>query len=102
MRSSLRIGAGPKHITTIGILWCNTGKTKSWQELIGFGFLVTKRSKKMTEHIKNWAIIALCLHIIAAIWFAASPTRLGYWLATKDVAYDSIWIEYIGDCDCFE
>jgi cbb3-type cytochrome oxidase subunit 3 len=54
----------------------------------------------MSETIKNWTIIALCLHIIAAIWFASSPHRLGYWEAARDIAYDSVWIEYMGDCDC--
>jgi hypothetical protein len=56
----------------------------------------------MTHEIKNWTIIAVCLHIIAGMWYAASPTRAGYWLASMDIAYDSIWIEYIGDCDCTE
>jgi cbb3-type cytochrome oxidase subunit 3 len=54
----------------------------------------------MSGVIKNWSIIALCLHLIAAIWFAASPTRLGQWDAQRSIAYDSIWSEYIVDCDC--
>jgi len=56
----------------------------------------------MSNTLKNWAIVTLCLHCIAALWFAASPTRLGYWLAAMDIAYDSVWIEYVGDCDCAE
>ena len=56
----------------------------------------------MSVAIRNWAITALCLHLIAAIWLAASPTRYGYWRAAADIAYDSIWIEYVSDCDCTE
>lgn len=54
----------------------------------------------MAHTIKNWCIIALCLHTLAAIWFAASPTRLGMWEAQRDIAYESIWGEYVADCDC--
>lgn len=56
----------------------------------------------MSELFKQWAIIALCLHCIAVIWFISSPSRMGYWLAHLDIAYDSIWIEYVGDCNCLD
>lgn len=56
----------------------------------------------MSATIRNWTITALCLHLIAAMWFVASPNRYGHWLAAADIAYDSIWIEYVGDCDCTE
>jgi cbb3-type cytochrome oxidase subunit 3 len=56
----------------------------------------------MTQLIKQWVIIALCLHIIAGIWYAASPTRLGAWEAARDIAYDSIWLEYAEDTYCGE
>lgn len=54
----------------------------------------------MSQTLKNLSVMALCLHIIAAIWFMASPSRAGHWLAAHDVAYDSIWSEYVMDCDC--
>jgi hypothetical protein len=54
----------------------------------------------MSETLKNLAIMALCLHIIVVMQYAASPTRAGHWLAARDIAYDSIWSEYVFDCDC--
>ena len=56
----------------------------------------------MSAIIRNWSITALCLHFIAALWIISDPNTMGYWLAKRDIAYDSIWIEYIGDCDCTE
>jgi cbb3-type cytochrome oxidase subunit 3 len=54
----------------------------------------------MSETLKNLAVMALALHVIAVIWFAASPSRVGHWAAAMDIAYDSIWSEYVFDCDC--
>lgn len=54
----------------------------------------------MSNVIKDWSITTLCLSIVAIIWFASSPSRLGYWEAQRDVAYESIWSEHITDCDC--
>ncbi len=30
------------------------------------------------------------------------PTSLGEWKAKLDIGYDSIWSEYVYDCDCTE
>jgi hypothetical protein len=30
------------------------------------------------------------------------PTSLGEWKAKMDIGYDSIWSEYVYDCDCTE
>lgn len=54
----------------------------------------------MSNAIKNWSITVLCLSVTVLIWIAADPSRLGYWQAKKDIAYDSVWAEYIADCDC--
>jgi hypothetical protein len=56
----------------------------------------------MTQLIKQWAITALCLHLITVIWYAASPTRAGHWMAARDIAYDSVWLEYVEDTNCYE
>lgn len=56
----------------------------------------------MSARIRDWTIIAVCLHVIAGFWMAANPITLGQWQAMRDVAYDSIWSEYISDCDCTE
>ena len=54
----------------------------------------------MSEAIKNWSITALCLSLVTVLWLASSPTRLGYWEAQRDIAYDTVWGEYVADCDC--
>jgi hypothetical protein len=56
----------------------------------------------MSNAIKNWAITALCLSLLLVIWFVSDPTRLGHWEAQRDISYDSIWSEYLADCDCVE
>ena len=33
---------------------------------------------------------------------AADPKLVGRWLADVDIAYDAVWMDYIGDCDCTE
>lgn len=55
---------------------------------------------KMSNAIKNWSITVLCLSVTVMIWMASSPNRLGYWEAQRDIAYDSVWSEYVSDCDC--
>jgi hypothetical protein len=30
------------------------------------------------------------------------PELIGEWQAKRDIAYDSIWGEYVMDCDCTE
>lgn len=30
------------------------------------------------------------------------PAALGHWEVQRDVAYDSIWMEWGADCDCTE
>lgn len=56
----------------------------------------------MSEAIKNWSITALCLSLVVFLWIGSSPTRLGYWVAQRDIAYDSVWSEYVSDYDCAE
>lgn len=56
----------------------------------------------MSNSIKNWSITALCLTLVIMMWLASSPNRLGYWEAQRDIAYDSVWSEYVSDCDCAE
>lgn len=55
----------------------------------------------MTTVIKNWVIITVGLHIIAAVWLVAlNPESVGQWEAQRDIGYESIWSEYVSDCDC--
>lgn len=56
----------------------------------------------MSAMIKDWSITALCLSVTLMLWFAANPTTLGYWDAKRAIAYDSVWTEYVADCDCTE
>ena len=30
------------------------------------------------------------------------PKKIGQWKAEMDIGYDSIWSEYVSDCDCTE
>ena len=54
-------------------------------------------------NLKNAAIVLAAAHAIAALWLIAMfPTKIGYWEAQRDIAYDSIWAEYVSDCDCTE
>lgn len=46
----------------------------------------------------------VCLLLASLVAFIAlfSPETVGHWQAQRDIAYDSIWGEYIMDCDCTE
>lgn len=46
--------------------------------------------------------IMLTFAFFSGVAYAAlrNPELVGYWQAQRDIAYDSIWIEYISDCDC--
>lgn len=48
----------------------------------------------------NRMLITLLLAL--AVVCVAQPELLGHWQAQKDIAYDSIWAEWISDCDCTE
>jgi hypothetical protein len=54
----------------------------------------------MLQDIRDLAIIAT----IAGLWIVAgvmaNPETQGHWVAKRDIAYNSIWSEYIVDCDC--
>ena len=30
------------------------------------------------------------------------PEKIGQWKAQMDIGYDSVWSEYVSDCDCTE
>lgn len=32
----------------------------------------------------------------------SNPESIGQWKAQMDIGYDSIWAEYVYDCDCTE
>ncbi len=54
----------------------------------------------MTEAAKNVMIIALLAWMLFMAVVLSQPTQAGYWLAQRDIAYDSIMAEYMSDCDC--
>lgn len=57
----------------------------------------------MIRNIRDIAIINLVLYVFCvALWAQLNPEAVGHWEARKAVAYDSIWGEYIMDCDCTE
>lgn len=44
---------------------------------------------------KMWIVVLTALAL-------DNPDWIGHWMAQKDIAYDSIWSEYVADCDCTE
>lgn len=45
------------------------------------------------------------LKFIALVVIAISldhPEKIGQWKARMDIGYDSVWSEYMSDCDCTE
>jgi hypothetical protein len=46
----------------------------------------------------------VCLVIASLVAFVVimSPETVGEWQARKAIAYDQIWMEWVGDCDCTE
>ena len=51
------------------------------------------------HYLKTVLLLLASLVVFIAL---VSPETVGEWQARKDVAYDSIWIEWVGDCDCTE
>ena len=39
---------------------------------------------------------------IAFMIVITEPEAVGKWLAMVDIGYDSIWSEYVSDCECSE
>lgn len=52
--------------------------------------------------IGKWLILVICLIIIQLyVWMVAlNPESVGRWEAKRDIGYESIWSEYVSDCDC--
>jgi hypothetical protein len=53
-----------------------------------------------TLAVMNQFLIAVILTI--GLLYITNPTAVGYWQAQRDIGYDSIWSEYVSDCDCTE
>ena len=57
----------------------------------------------MIKNMRDFAIFILTVYIFSVMISARlNPEWVGHWEARKDIAYDSIWGEYIMDCDCTE
>lgn len=39
---------------------------------------------------------------VVIVTVLANPAAVGQWKAKVDIGYDSIWSEYVSDCDCTE
>ena len=50
----------------------------------------------MIRNMRDIAIIAIIF------WVRLNPEGVGQWKAQMDIGYDSIWSEYVSDCDCME
>jgi hypothetical protein len=53
----------------------------------------------MNNYAVNLFFATLWLVLVTVIF---APEVVGQWQAKRDVAYDSIWSEYLMDCDCTE
>jgi hypothetical protein len=53
----------------------------------------------MQNYGMNLFFATLWLVMLVAIF---SPEVVGEWQAQRDIAYDSIWSEWVVDCDCTE
>jgi hypothetical protein len=50
-------------------------------------------------------ILSVILKVVVIVLIGVvvlNPTAVGHWQAQRDVAYDSIWGEWVVDCDCTE
>jgi hypothetical protein len=57
----------------------------------------------MIRNMRDFAIFLLVMYVlVVAVTARMNPEWVGHWLAQKDVAYDTIWMEWVGDCDCTE
>jgi hypothetical protein len=57
----------------------------------------------MIRNMRDFAIFLLVMYVlVVAVTARINPEWVGHWLAQKDVAYDTIWTEWVGDCDCTE
>lgn len=54
----------------------------------------------IVNEILSAAVKIAVIVLIAVVLF--NPEAVGHWQAQKDIAYDSIWMEWIADCDCTE
>jgi hypothetical protein len=50
--------------------------------------------------VLNQILVAVILTI--GLSYLINPVQVGYWQAQRDIGYDSIWGEYVSDCDCTE
>lgn len=55
--------------------------------------LIDKIFKIFNVSFKIWIVVVVSLAF-------DNPRLIGHWKAEVDIAYDSIWAEYIEDCDC--
>lgn len=46
--------------------------------------------------------VCLLFASFVALIALTNPEAVGEWEAKRDIGYDSIWSEYIMDCDCTE
>ena len=55
---------------------------------------------EMLKLARDLMITLAAAHIIVAYWAVMDAEFVGYWLANVDIAYGSVWSEYMADCDC--
>ena len=54
----------------------------------------------MIKIVRDIVITIAMAQLIVGCWLVLNFEFVGHWLANVDIAYDSVWSEYIADCDC--
>jgi hypothetical protein len=54
----------------------------------------------VTDAVKLLNQLAIAVILTVVLILISDPSAVGHWLAQVDIAYDSIWGEYVADCDC--
>lgn len=56
--------------------------------------------KQIYEAARFLNQVALTALIVVAMFFIVDPELAGNWLVKRDIAYDTVWMIYVADCDC--
>ena len=58
--------------------------------------------KQIYDAVRTFNQFVLAALALVTVWLIMDPNLAGTWMAKRDIAYDEIWMIYVGDCDCTE
>jgi hypothetical protein len=56
--------------------------------------------KQVYDAVRTFNQFVLAALALVTVWLIMDPELAGTWRAQRDIAYDTIWMTYVGDCDC--